>query len=188
MCGACSLLITQDIRQIVDAYGNNESIVSNCHVRIAFAPNQFETAELLSKMTGVTTVPKASYNFSGSRFSPMMSHVNASVDHIERPLMTPDEVMRLRPPKKEGSGDSEIITEPGDMLIFVSGHFPILGMQMLYFADPELARRSAIPPPTTTQRQIPEQQAVQLDKPEFVTDDTCTTGLERGFIEELRRS
>jgi len=42
-------LITQDIRQIVDAYGNNESIVSNCHVRIAFAPNQFETAELLSQ-------------------------------------------------------------------------------------------------------------------------------------------
>ena len=33
-------LITQDIRQIVDAYGQNESIVSNCHVRIAFAPNQ----------------------------------------------------------------------------------------------------------------------------------------------------
>jgi hypothetical protein len=45
-------------------------------------------------------VQKASFNFSGSRFSPVMSHVNASVDHIERPLMTPDEVMRLRPPKK----------------------------------------------------------------------------------------
>ena len=186
--GLKAYLITQDIRQIVDAYGQNESIVSNCHVRIAFAPNQVETAELLSKMTGTATVQKASFNFSGSRFSPVMSHVNASVDHIERPLMTPDEVMRLRPPKKEGSGDSEIITEPGDMLIFVSGHFPILGMQMLYFADPELARRSAIPPPVTTQRQIPEPQSIQLDKPEFVTDDTCTTGLERGFIEELRRS
>ena len=145
--GLKAYLIAQDIRQIVDAYGQNESIVSNCHVRIAFAPNQVETAEMLSKMTGTTTVQKASFNFSGSRFSPVMSHVNASVDHIERPLMTPDEIMRLRPPKKEGSGDSEVITEPGDMLIFVSGHFPILGMQMLYFADPELARRSAIAPP-----------------------------------------
>ena len=186
--GLKAYLITQDIRQIVDAYGQNESIVSNCHVRIAFAPNQVETAELLSKMTGTTTVQKASFNFSGSRFSPVMSHVNASVDHIERPLMTPDEVMRLRPPKKEGSGDSEIITEPGDMLIFVSGHFPILGMQMLYFADPELARRSAIAPPKTAQRQIQGRPPVQIDKPEFVTDDTATTGLERGFIEELRRS
>jgi type IV secretion system protein VirD4 len=186
--GLKAYLITQDIRQIVDAYGQNESIVSNCHVRIAFAPNQVETAELLSKMTGTTTVQKASFNFSGSRFSPVMSHVNASVDHIERPLMTPDEVMRLRPPKKEGSGDSEIITEPGDMLIFVSGHFPILGMQMLYFADPELARRSAIAPPKTVQRQLQGRPSVQIDKPEFVTDDTATTGLERGFIEELRRS
>jgi type IV secretion system protein VirD4 len=186
--GLKAYLITQDIRQIVDAYGQNESIVSNCHVRIAFAPNQVETAELLSKMTGTTTVQKASFNFSGSRFSPVMSHVNASVDHIERPLMTPDEIMRLRPPKKEGSGDSEIITEPGDMLIFVSGHFPILGMQMLYFADPELARRSAIAPPKTLQRQIQGRQPVQIDKPELVTDDTATTGLERGFIEELRRS
>lgn len=186
--GLKAYLITQDIRQIVDAYGQNESIVSNCHVRIAFAPNQVETAELLSKMTGTATVQKASFNFSGSRFSPVMSHVNASVDHIERPLMTPDEVMRLRPPKKEGSGDSEIITEPGDMLIFVSGHFPILGMQMLYFADPELARRAAIAPPKTAQRQIQGRQPVQIDKPEFVTDDTATTGLERGFIEELRRS
>ena len=186
--GLKAYLITQDIRQIVDAYGQNESIVSNCHVRIAFAPNQVETAELLSKMTGTTTVQKASFNFSGSRFSPVMSHVNASVDHIERPLMTPDEVMRLRPPKKEGSGDSEIITEPGDMLIFVSGHFPILGMQMLYFADPELARRSAIAPPKTVQRQIQGSPSVRIDKPEFVTDDTATTGLERGFIEELRRS
>ncbi|HTU45364.1 MAG TPA: type IV secretory system conjugative DNA transfer family protein [Bryobacteraceae bacterium] len=186
--GLKAYLITQDIRQIVDAYGQNESIVSNCHVRIAFAPNQVETAELLSKMTGTTTVQKASFNFSGSRFSPVMSHVNASVDHIERPLMTPDEVMRLRPPKKEGSGDSEIITEPGDMLIFVSGHFPILGMQMLYFADPELARRSAIAPPKTVQRQIQGSPSVRIDKPEFLTDDTATTGLERGFIEELRRS
>src|SRR5579862_7627202 len=161
--GIKAYLITQDIRQITDAYGRNESIVSNCHVRIAFAPNQVETAELLSKMTGTTTVQKASFNFSGSRFSPVMSHMNASVDHIERPLMTPDEIMRLRPPKKEGNGDSEVITEPGDMLIFVSGHFPILGMQMLYFADPELSRRSSIAPPEVFQS-IENRQLV-LQKP-----------------------
>ena len=147
--GLKAYLITQDIRQIVDAYGNNESIVSNCHVRIAFAPNQFETAELLSKMTGTATVPKATYNFSGSRFSPIMGHVNASVDHIERPLMTPDEVLRLKPPTKRGDKTSERIVAPGQMLIFVSGNHPILGTQMLYFLDPELASRAALEPPTT---------------------------------------
>jgi type IV secretion system protein VirD4 len=117
-------------------------------VRIAFAPNQFETAELLSKMTGTTTVQKASYNFSGSRLSPVMGHINASVDHIERPLMTPDEVLRLKPPQKQGSGAQERIAAPGQMLIFVSGHHPILGTQMLYFLDSKLNARAAVPPPT----------------------------------------
>jgi type IV secretion system protein VirD4 len=145
--GMKAYLVTQDIRQIVDAYGTNESIVSNCHVRIAFAPNQFETAELLSKMTGTATVAKASYNFSGSRLSPVMGHINASVEHIQRPLMTPDEVGRIKPPKKEGEGSAERIVEPGDMLIFVSGHHPILGTQMLYFSDPVLASRAQLAPP-----------------------------------------
>src|SRR5579872_5181542 len=146
--GLKAYLITQDIRQIVDAYGNNESIVSNCHIRIAFAPNQFETAELLSKMTGTTTVPRAAYNFSGSRFSPVMGHVNASVDYIERPLMTADEVLRLKPPTKRGDKTSERIVAPGQMLIFVSGHHPILGTQMLYFLDPELTSRASLAPPS----------------------------------------
>jgi type IV secretion system protein VirD4 len=145
--GIKAYLVTQDIRQIVDAYGANESIVSNCHVRIAFAPNQFETAELLSKMTGTTTVPKASYNFSGSRLSPVMGHINASVEYIQRPLMTPDEIGRIKPPKKEGEGTAERIVEPGDMLIFVSGHHPILGTQILYFADPILSARARVAPP-----------------------------------------
>ena len=146
--GLKAYLITQDIRQIVDAYGSNESIVSNCHVRIAFAPNQFETSELLSKMTGTATVQKASYNFSGSRLSPVMAHINASVDHIERPLMTPDEVLRLKPSQKRGSGGEERIVAPGQMLIFVSGHRPILGTQMLYFLDPVLNSRARLAPPT----------------------------------------
>jgi type IV secretion system protein VirD4 len=147
--GLKAFLITQDIRQIVDAYGNNESIVSNCHIRIAFAPNQYETAELLSKMTGTTTVPRAAYNFSGPRFSPVMEHMSASVDYIERPLMTPDEVLRLKPPTKRGDKISERIVAPGQMLIFVSGHHPILGTQMLYFLDAELTSRASLPPPTT---------------------------------------
>jgi type IV secretion system protein VirD4 len=182
--GLKAYLITQDIRQIVDAYGQNESIISNCHVRIAFAPNQVETAELLSKMTGTATVQKASFNFSGSRFAPMMSHVNASVDHIERPLMTPDEIMRLRPPKKEGNGATERITEPGDMLIFVSGHYPILGMQMLYFFDPVLRRRAEIPPPGAPR----VHQDDSLSPPEEIDSVEVASALESSFLEELRRN
>jgi type IV secretion system protein VirD4 len=146
--GLKAYLITQDIRQIVDEYGPNESIVSNCHVRVAYAPNQYDTAELLSKMTGTRTLQKASFNFSGSRMSPILDHVNASLEQVERPLMTPDEVLRLRPALKAGDGENERIIEPGDMLIFVAGHRPIYGKQLLYFLDPELAKRAIESPPT----------------------------------------
>ena len=178
--GLKAYLITQDIRQIVEAYGPNESIVSNCQVRIAFAPNQFETAELLSKMTGVATVQKATYTFSGSRFAPVMSHVNASVDNIQRPLMTPDEVMRLRPPKKRGHGPSERIVAPGQMLIFVGGEYPILGTQMLYFFDPILNARAQIPPPAEPN--------VNLDSGlvEAVGNGEPLTGREQAFVEEMK--
>jgi len=145
--GLNAYLITQDIRQIVDAYGNNESIVSNCHIRVAFAPNQQDTAKLLSEMTGTTTVQKATYNFSGQSLSPVTGHLNASVDNIERPLLTPDEVQRLKPPKKKGYGSHERIVAPGQMLIFVSGNYPILGTQMVYSLDPTFKMRSEILPP-----------------------------------------
>jgi type IV secretion system protein VirD4 len=146
--GLKAYLITQDIRQIVDAYGPNESIVSNCHVRVAFTPNQQETCELLSKMTGTQTIQKATYNFSGKRNAPVMNHVNASVENVERPLMTPDEVSRLKAAKKRGKDDTERIVAPGKMLIFVGGQHPILGTQMLYFSDPTLKAWAEIPPPT----------------------------------------
>jgi type IV secretion system protein VirD4 len=193
--GLKAYLITQDIRQIVDAYGQNESIVSNCHVRIAFAPNQYETAELLSKMTGTTLVPKASYNFSGSRFAPVMGHVNASVDHIERPLMTPDEVLRLQPSRKQGDGLPERIVAPGQMLIFVSGHFTILGTQMLYFLDPVLNARASLPPPAELpaiqKNEVVEQEPVErtpnrISRAEImpVADMDLTIG-EKCFLEAL---
>jgi hypothetical protein len=71
------------------------------------------------------------------------------------------------------------------MLVFVSGHFPVLGMQMLYFADPELAQRSAVPAPIALTPPIPAR--TRVDKPELITDDEFTSPLERGFIEELGR-
>jgi type IV secretion system protein VirD4 len=194
--GLKAYLITQDIRQIVDAYGPNESIVSNCHVRVAFTPNQYETAELLSKMTGTQTIQKATYNFSGKRNAPVMNHINASVENVERPLMTPDEVSRLKPAKKRGKGAVERIAAPGHMLIFVSGQHPILGTQMMYFLDPALKAWSQIPPPAklvSIQRgsivPLPETPRVNRSmkrtgqKPD---DAEMLTAIERAFIEGYR--
>jgi len=147
--GLKAYLIAQDVRQIVESYGENESIVSNCHVRIAYAPNNEETAELLSRMTGNQTIQKANISFSGGRAAPVQQQMSTSVEYVERALLTPDEVKRMKAPEKTGSGDSEKITGPGDMLIFSAGARPIYGTQILYFKDPELLKRSRIPPPTT---------------------------------------
>jgi len=145
--GIKAYLITQDIEQIKDAYGNHESIISNCHIRIAFAPNKTETAEALSKMAGTTTILRAAVSYSGSRTSPLATNVSTNVDHISRPLITIDELMRLPGPVKEGQGEAQRIISPGAMLIFIAGQSPIFGKQLLYFQDPILSKRSAIRPP-----------------------------------------
>jgi type IV secretion system protein VirD4 len=145
--GIKAYLITQDIEQIKDAYGNHESIISNCHIRIAFAPNKTETAEALSKMAGTTTILRAAVSYSGSRTSPLATNISTNVDHISRPLITIDELMRLPGPVKEGQGEAQRIVSPGAMLIFIAGQSPIFGKQLLYFQDPTLSERSAIRPP-----------------------------------------
>jgi type IV secretory pathway TraG/TraD family ATPase VirD4 len=127
-----------------------------------------------------------------------MAHINASVDHIERPLMTPDEVLRLKPPQKRGDGALERIVAPGQMLVFVSGHHPILGTQMLYFLDPALNSRAELPPPTgflTLEDGKPVPQHA-LDRtrnlvsksdfiPECLPNDEPFSDIERRLVEEL---
>jgi type IV secretory pathway TraG/TraD family ATPase VirD4 len=90
-------LITQDLSQLTKAYSKDESILSNCHIRIAFAPNKIETAELLSKMSGASTVAHTQRNFSGSRLSVVLNNVSTNEQLSQRPLLTPDETMRLPP-------------------------------------------------------------------------------------------
>jgi len=146
--GLKAYLVAQDVRQIEAEYGQHESIVTNCQIRVAFAPNQLETAELLSKLSGVTTVPRATYHYSGSRSAPRLESVSAAVDYVERPLLTADEVMRIRPAVKEGSGEQERIVAPGEALIFIQGQYVVRGSQLLYFQDADFAKRSVMRAPT----------------------------------------
>jgi len=65
--GVKAYIIVQDLSQLQEAYTRDESITSNCHVRIAYAPNKIETAKLLSEMTGKTTVVDKKTSVSGKR-------------------------------------------------------------------------------------------------------------------------
>lgn len=146
--GIKAYLIMQDIAQLWAAYGRDETITSNCHVRVAYAPNKIETAEWLSKMSGTKTELKWQITESGKRFGAIADSFSRSAQETSRPLITPDETMRLRAPVKSAQGD---ITEPGDMLIFVAGHAPVMGTQSLFFRDPTFLSRSKLTPPASSE-------------------------------------
>ena len=136
-------LICQDINQLQAQYGKEEAITSNCHIQTAFPPNRLETAEHLSKLTGQTTVVKQQVTTSGNRFGGL-TNISKSLHEVQRPLLTPDECMRMPGPRKDASG---MITEPGDMVIYCAGYPAIYGKQPLYFADPTFTERAKIPAP-----------------------------------------
>ena len=165
--GIKAYLIVQDISQLQKAYSKDEAILSNCHVRIAYAPNKMETAQILSDMTGKTTVIEHKTSLSGSR-SGHLKNASVSVQEIARPLLTPDECMRL--PGIITDADEKIL-EAGDMLIFTAGFAPVYGKQILYFRDPVFAQRAKIPAPATDRLHgdvdviLPKKQASETPKP-----------------------
>ena len=136
-------IIVQDITQLNGVYGKDNALMANCHIRLAYAPNTVATANTLSEMTGKTTVVDKKTSLSGSR-SGRMKNASISVNETARPLLTPDECMRLPGPVKDDQGR---VVKPGDMLIFTAGKPPIYGRQILYFLDPVFSKRSKIPVP-----------------------------------------
>ena len=138
--GIKAYLIVQDIQQLEAVYGKEETIISNCHVRLCFAPNKIQTADVISRMAGKRTV----VHKAAKTASKKGEGGGDAWQETARDLITPEEVMRLRGATKNPKGD---ITRPGDLLVFVAGHRPIYGTQVLYFIDPRLNERSKIPAP-----------------------------------------
>jgi type IV secretion system protein VirD4 len=129
--GLKALLIVQDLTQLNAAYGKDESIVSNCHIRVAYAPNKVETAKLLSEMAGQATVTHTQRQYSGNRLAVVLQNVNTNEQIVQRPLLTADECMRL---------------PPEDELVFVAGFAPVYCQKIKYYQDPALAERIKFDP------------------------------------------
>jgi type IV secretion system protein VirD4 len=153
--GVQAFLIIQDLSQLYATYGRNESIVSSCGIRVAFAPNRIETARLLSDMAGTMTVHRRRRIYSGHRLSPWLSHVMASEEESQRALLTPDEALRL----------PENVT-----LVFRSGHRPIYAEKVRYYADPRLRERARIPAPKVSDRIPKDAETPRLITPWGVED------------------
>ncbi len=161
-------LICQDINQLKSretGYGHDEQITSNCHVQNAFPPNRIETAEHLSRLTGQATVIKEQITTSGRRSSAIMGQVSRSLQEVQRPLLTPDECLRMPGPIKDSQGN---IKKAGDMVVYVAGYPAIYGKQILYFQDSTFQARAAVDAPAgsdilTSSKSDDNSQGISLD-------------------------
>src|SRR4051794_35966576 len=124
--GLKSFLIAQSLNQIERAYGPNNAILDNCHVRVSFATNDERTARRVSDALGTATELRAMKNYAGHRLSPWLGHLMVSRQETARPLLTPGEVMQL-PPDEE--------------LVLISGCSPIRAKKARYFEDERFRER-----------------------------------------------
>ena len=142
--GLKSFLIAQSLNQIEKAYGINNSILDNCHVRVSFATNDERTAKRVSDALGTATEIRDAKNYAGHRLSPWLGHLMVSRQETARPLLTPGEVMQL---------------PPDDELVLVSGCHPIRARKARYFEDPQLQARILPPPVPSAAQTLPTRPA-----------------------------
>jgi len=181
--GLKSFLIAQSLNQIEKAYGPNNSILDNCHVRVSFATNDERTAKRVSDALGTATEMKAMKNYAGHRLSPWLGHMMVSRSETARPLLTPGEIMQL---------------PAGDEIVMVAGTPPIRAQKARYFEDRRLQERVMSPP---AQRKIaapapddwsglapPHAPADSPPLPAVAADDEDTTGSEQRRQPEIDRA
>jgi type IV secretion system protein VirD4 len=129
--GIQSFLIAQSLNQIEKAYGPNNAILDNCHVRVSFATNDERTAKRISDALGTATEMRAMKNYAGHRLSPWLGHLMVSRSETARQLLTPGEIMQL---------------PPDDEIVMVAGIPPIRAKKVRYFKDRRFTERVLLPP------------------------------------------
>jgi type IV secretion system protein VirD4 len=135
--GIRCFLIAQSLNQIAKSYGENNSILDNCHVRVAFSANDERTARRISDALGTATELRAQRNYAGHRLAPWLGHVMVSRQESARPLLTPGEVMQL---------------PQDDEIVLVSGLAPIRAKKLRHYEDANFISR-LLPPPRLSRSQ-----------------------------------
>ncbi len=180
--GLKSFLIAQSLNQIEKAYGPNNSILDNCHVRVSFATNDERTAKRVSDALGTATEMRAMKNYAGHRLSPWLGHLMVSRQETARPLLTPGEVMQL---------------PPTDEIVMVAGISPVRAKKVRYYEDRRLQDR-VLPPPSNPEPvesgddewstlPLPPKPTLHANNSGSAGDEEDTTDSERRRQPELSR-
>ena len=91
-----AFLVAQSLNQIDKAYGPNHAILDNCHVRVAFAPNDERTAKRAVRCAGhrdraarpAKTLPAVAVRLA-------VAHLRCREQETPRPLLTAGEILQL---------------------------------------------------------------------------------------------
>jgi type IV secretion system protein VirD4 len=181
--GLKAFLIAQSLNQIEKAYGPNNSILDNCHVRVSFATNDERTAKRVSDALGTATEMRAMKNYAGHRLSPWLGHMMVSRSETARQLMTPGEIMQL---------------PSTDEIVMVAGTPPIRAKKARYYEDrrfqerilppPNLLKSATAQPDDWSTLALPAAPAVAMATSGDGSEDEDTTDSERRHQPELSRS
>jgi type IV secretion system protein VirD4 len=136
--GIKAFLIAQSLNQLEATYGQNNSILDNCHIRMTYTALDDRTAKRISDLVGTATHLKTQRSFNGSKF---FRTTNESEQEHGRPLLTPDEVLRL--PYE-------------DALLLVGGVSPYRARKLMYYLDGRFKECVKLPPPDSPRRQKAE--------------------------------
>ena len=170
-----SFLIAQSLSQIEKAYGQNNAILDNCHVRVSFSTNNEHTAKRVSEALGTATEMRAMKNYAGSRLSPWLGHIMVSRSETARALVTIGEMMSF---------------SKAHEIVMVAGLPPIRAKKAKYYRDAQFRKRILpAPAPKPVKRTPPtdgwtNQPALKPDPAllavyEGSDEDTANSGLRR---------
>ncbi len=145
--GIKCFLIAQSLNQIEKAYGQNNSILDNTHVRVTYGALDERTAKRISDLLGQATERRVQKNFAGGRLAPWLGHIMESEQESPRPLLTPGEILQL----------------PGsEALVMVGNLPPYRAKKIMYYQDNRFKKRAWLPAPES----VAEQQQELLHQPE----------------------
>jgi type IV secretion system protein VirD4 len=131
--GIKCFLIAQSLNQIEKAYGANNAILDNCHVRVTYNALDERTAKRISELLGQATLLRRQRSFQGS--AAWLSKVNHSEQEVGRALLMPDEILRL--PYDEA-------------LLMVGGLPPYHAKKIMYYLDDRFRGRAWMKPPESS--------------------------------------
>jgi type IV secretion system protein VirD4 len=136
----CMPIVTS-LDELTKAYGEHNSIIDNCHIRVCYAANKDYTARRISDLLGQATHLKKART-TRRFFGP--PYRETEQEH-PRPLLTPGEILQL--PFEES-------------LLFVGGMPPYRAKKIAYYADERFRHCEAFAAPKD-----PGSQAAELPPP-----------------------